>query len=265
MTIHDELLQGDNNMIIHWNTKNYNLIPEIVNNPVYDIRQDGTIWTFLSKNGRYFPTNNLRQIVSLTSNKRNYYLTYQDRMIPVQCLVYWKFVRPLQSYEVIKHKNNISTDNRLENLYIVDRSPKIILHPRKPKLKRFCLFCNKELTRRDTKYCNNICHRNKEQKKFIEKWLKGELSGTTQVGNTSHFIKRYLVATFGEKCFKCGWAERNSVTNKVPIELDHIDGNHKNNILNNLRLLCPNCHSLTSTFRNLNKGKGRQFRRKLVK
>ncbi len=39
----------------------------------------------------------------------------------------------------------------------------------------------------------------------------------------------------------------------VPLELDHIDGNHQNNTLDNLRLLCPNCHALTPTFRGKNK------------
>jgi hypothetical protein len=39
----------------------------------------------------------------------------------------------------------------------------------------------------------------------------------------------------------------------IPLELDHIDGNHQNNAPANLRLLCPNCHSLTPTFRGKNK------------
>ena len=34
---------------------------------------------------------------------------------------------------------------------------------------------------------------------------------------------------------------------KIPIELDHIDGNHYNNDFNNLRILCPNCHAQTDT------------------
>jgi hypothetical protein len=37
------------------------------------------------------------------------------------------------------------------------------------------------------------------------------------------------------------------------LELDHIDGNYQNNALGNLRLMCPNCHSLTPTFRGRNK------------
>lgn len=36
---------------------------------------------------------------------------------------------------------------------------------------------------------------------------------------------------------------------KLSLELDHIDGNNQNNSRDNLRVLCPNCHSLTPTFR----------------
>jgi len=41
----------------------------------------------------------------------------------------------------------------------------------------------------------------------------------------------------------------------IPLELDHIDGNSQNNSLENLRLLCPNCHAFTSTYRGKNKKK----------
>ncbi|MEN9582255.1 MAG: hypothetical protein RL641_209 [Candidatus Parcubacteria bacterium] len=41
---------------------------------------------------------------------------------------------------------------------------------------------------------------------------------------------------------------------------DHIDGNWRNNIEENLRLLCPNCDSLTPTFSAFNRGNGRKNR-----
>ena len=50
------------------------------------------------------------------------------------------------------------------------------------------------------------------------------------------------------KCEHCGVGEE---WNGLPLvlELDHIDGNSDNNKLDNLRILCPNCHSQTPTFR----------------
>jgi len=52
------------------------------------------------------------------------------------------------------------------------------------------------------------------------------------------------------KCEICGINEWNNMT--LNCELDHIDGNRTNHCLENLRIICPNCHSQTSTFRSKN-------------
>ena len=52
------------------------------------------------------------------------------------------------------------------------------------------------------------------------------------------------------KCEECGIVDWNG--KPVSLELDHIDGNSKNHLLNNLRILCPNCHSQTETYRGKN-------------
>ena len=54
------------------------------------------------------------------------------------------------------------------------------------------------------------------------------------------------------KCELCGW-EQQSDDVRIPVELDHINGVHNDNRIENLRILCPNCHSLQSTHRGKNK------------
>jgi len=76
---------------------------------------------------------------------------------------------------------------------------------------------------------------------FIEKYLKKL--------NTSKKIRHYLLKfnILEHKCQECNLSPE--WNNKVlTLQLDHIDGNPFNNELSNLRFLCPNCHSQTSTF-----------------
>lgn len=48
------------------------------------------------------------------------------------------------------------------------------------------------------------------------------------------------------QCEVCGICEWNG--KPIQCQLDHIDGNNENNLLSNLRIICPNCHSQTDTF-----------------
>jgi len=54
------------------------------------------------------------------------------------------------------------------------------------------------------------------------------------------------------RCEICEWSEV-SIDGRTPLELDHINGDHSDNRLVNLRILCPNCHSLQPTHRGKNK------------
>jgi hypothetical protein len=59
------------------------------------------------------------------------------------------------------------------------------------------------------------------------------------------------------KCNKCkidSW-----LGEKIILEIDHIDGDNKNNLRENLEAICPNCHSLTKTWRGRNKKKGNRI------
>lgn len=54
------------------------------------------------------------------------------------------------------------------------------------------------------------------------------------------------------KCEMCGWAQK-ALDGRIPLELDHINGDRYDNRIENLRILCPNCHSLQPTHRGRNK------------
>ena len=65
-----------------------------------------------------------------------------------------------------------------------------------------------------------------------------------------------------QRCELCSWAEI-SEDGRIPLELDHINGDRYDNRLENLRVLCPNCHSLQPTHRGRNKkGRGGEIGRR---
>ncbi len=66
--------------------------------------------------------------------------------------------------------------------------------------------------------------------------------------------RQYLLRSADFKCSKCGFDQRRPCGTTI-LEIDHIDGNHQNNDITNLQVLCPNCHALTPKYRNWhNKG-----------
>ena len=134
-----------------------------------------------------------------------------------------------------------------------------------------CLNCGKTFSDtkngRRRKYCSHTCQMEYQQKMWEQKWLSGEISAINEndhTGNVPHRIRTYLFRKYNSKCSICGWGEVNPFSGKIPLEVHHKDGNHLNYSEDNLELLCPNCHSLTKTYKAMNLGNGRVKRRKTI-
>ena len=124
-----------------------------------------------------------------------------------------------------------------------------------------CKLCEKEIPNRNV-FCDNFCQKEYQHKETIKDWLNGKTIMNQGAIKISNHIRKYLFEIHDSKCESCGWGKINPYTNNVPLEIDHVDGDSQNNNIENLRLYCPNCHSLTQTFKNIGARKSTRTKRK---
>ena len=100
-------------------------------------------------------------------------------------------------------------------------------------------------------------------KRYIKLWNKGkhticnpakplqEILKEDSIYQSYKLAKRLIKE--GIKELKCEYCNLSKWQNKpIPLELHHINGIHSDNRLENLQLLCPNCHALTDSYRGKN-------------
>jgi len=101
------------------------------------------------------------------------------------------------------------------------------------------------------KYCDNNCQNIYYRNLKIKALERGEYVGENLRFPTGGWAKNYLLERFDHKCQSCGVGEEWN-GKPLTLEAEHIDGYANNNSIENLSLLCPNCHSQTSTYKNKN-------------
>ncbi len=127
---------------------------------------------------------------------------------------------------------------------------------RKTRVQEFCVVCGEPRSRKANYYCGPCNETHGRRRLPTETYLvTGRLP-------TSRLKARLLSeGLLRRQCYECGlgptWNEK-----PLKLQLDHIDGDRKNNLLENLRILCPNCHTQTETYAAKNRNNPNRSRRK---
>jgi len=110
-----------------------------------------------------------------------------------------------------------------------------------------CVNCGKENKWGDSKvnkYCDNACHAQHRRKIILEDWLSGTYFN--KKGVPPEVAKEWISEQQNHSCLLCGITDWNGKS--IVFQFDHIDGDPDHNTKENIRMLCPNCHSQTETY-----------------
>ncbi len=128
-----------------------------------------------------------------------------------------------------------------------------------------CESCGKDFVERKSskgKYCSHQCQADMRSMAVVNTWLEDPSPKTFYSSNNVRpGIRRFLIKKSGCKCSRCGWGEKHISAALPSLEIEHIDGNWLNCSPSNIDIICPNCHSLTDTYKARNRGNGRDYRR----
>jgi 5-methylcytosine-specific restriction endonuclease McrA len=90
----------------------------------------------------------------------------------------------------------------------------------------------------------------KSWKKYYKKKMNDILQNKVNFPTSKLRIRLFEEGYKEKRCEKCG--QTSWLNELIPLELHRVDGNNKNNLIENLQILCPNCHALTDTYKGKN-------------
>jgi len=120
-----------------------------------------------------------------------------------------------------------------------------------------CRRCSSLISSTRT-YCKSCWDRRGSDVAFgkVQLWINGEWSGGSK-RKLSNSVRNFLLKESNYLCSKCGFGKKHPDDGNSILEINHIDGDGTNHSKENLEVLCPNCHALTSSYRGRNYGNGR--------
>lgn len=161
-----------------------------------------------------------------------------------------------ESLTIARAKKKLKSDElqrkREERRCVVCGGPVLVKSMKAKSCSKECAKIARRKKREDwgknCAWCDSKC---KAQNKYCEECIKSNIfrkAQSTEGAKDSHTVRKVLLRKREHKCESCGLKDWLGVP--IPLELHHVDGDSENNKEINLQLLCPNCHTLTPTFRN---------------
>lgn len=166
----------------------------------------------------------------------------------------YKKPEPIETEELCKHGCGNKATHKLGNGKLICRPTSqqcpIVKHNNSDALKRKHAKVKEETGKGGFYNYSDIPQESKDRMN----WNRNNFNADFSLGGKGA-NKQVLILERGHKCESCELTEW--LGNQIILELEHCDGNNQNNVKENLKLLCPNCHSLTKTWRgrNINSGK----------
>lgn len=126
-----------------------------------------------------------------------------------------------------------------------------------------CIVCGEEFApkRINSKRCKE-CLKTKRNRGILEKrrvdlerWMSGDVTGVASGvnGKLKPFYREAFMDKYSDTCQECGDCQYHPDTGRSVNQVDHMDGNSRNNHVSNLQVLCPNCHALTANYCGMNR------------